>query len=59
MRIRLTLLGALVAVALSTAPAHASNYWISGWGSECESILPSFWDDPNHPWCPFGGSVWQ
>lgn len=52
MRNRLMLLGALVAMALSSAPAQAPSFWPDGWGSECDSLLPSYWQDPDKRWCP-------
>lgn len=54
MRIRLTLLAALSAVALSTAPAQSTDVW-SG-GPTCDSLLPSYWQPPGT--CPADGKTW-
>jgi hypothetical protein len=56
MRIRLTLLAALSAVALSTAPAQSTDVW-SGGGSICDSLLPSYWQPPGQ--CPVDGKTWM
>ena len=55
MRIRLTLLAALSAVALSTAPAQSTDFW-SG-GPNCDSLLPSYWQPPGS--CPVNGKTWM
>ena len=55
MRIRLTLLAALSAVALSSAPAQSTDFW-SG-GSNCDSLLPSYWQPPGS--CPVNGKTWM
>jgi hypothetical protein len=57
MRFRLTLLAALSAVALSAAPAQSTDYW-SG-GSDCDGILPSYWQGPGGHSCPIDGKTWQ
>jgi len=56
MRIRLTLLAALSAVALSTAPAQSTDFW-SGGDSVCESLFPSYWQPPGQ--CPVNGKTWM
>ncbi|HEX2780718.1 MAG TPA: hypothetical protein VHM30_14550 [Gemmatimonadaceae bacterium] len=58
MRIRLTLLAALAAVALSSAPAHASGCPIIELTSDCNALLPDYWQDPTSPWCPLEGCEW-
>jgi hypothetical protein len=55
MRIRLTLLAALSAVALSAAPAQSTDAW-SG-GPTCESLFPSYWQPPGQ--CPVDGKTWM
>lgn len=55
MRIRLTLLAALSAVALSTAPAQSTGFW-SG-DPTCDSLLPSYWQPPGT--CPVNGKTWM
>ena len=55
MRIRLTLLAALSAVALSTAPAQSTDVW-SG-GTTCDSLFPSYWQPPGR--CPVDGKTWM
>jgi len=56
MRIRLTLLAALSAVALSTAPAQSPGFW-SG-GSSCDGLFPSYWQGPGQTDCPVDGKTW-
>lgn len=56
MRNRLTLLGALTAVALSTAPAQSTDSW-SG-GLDCDGLLPSFWQPTGNRYCPLDGKNW-
>lgn len=56
MRIRLTLLAALSAVALSTAPAQSPDFW-SG-GSDCDGLLPSYWQVPGQRYCPVDSKTW-
>ena len=56
MRIRLTLLAALSAVALSTAPAQSTDVW-SGGGPICDSLFPSYWQPPGA--CPVDGKTWM
>ena len=56
MRIRLTLLAALSAVALSTAPAQSTDAW-SGGGPNCDSLFPSYWQPPGQ--CPVDGKTWM
>lgn len=55
MRIRLTLLAALSAVALSAAPAQSTDAW-SG-GTNCEPLFPSYWQPPGQ--CPVDGKTWM
>jgi hypothetical protein len=55
MRRRLTLLAALSAVALSTAPAQPTDFW-SG-GSNCEWLLPSYWQS-GPLLCPINDKTW-
>ena len=55
MRIRLTLLAALSAVALSTAPAQSTDVW-SG-GTTCDSLFPAYWQPPGR--CPVDGKTWM
>jgi hypothetical protein len=50
MRYRATLPAVLAAVALSSAPAKASLPLLSC-GDSCESLLPSYWENPNQPIC--------
>jgi hypothetical protein len=56
MRIRLTLLAALSAVALSTAPAQSTDFW-SG-GSNCDELFPSYWQGPGQRNCPVDTKKW-
>ena len=56
MRFRLTLVAALSAVALSTAPAQSTDFW-SG-GPRCEALLPSYWQSPDQQFCPLNGDTW-
>lgn len=56
MRFRLTLLAALSAVALSTAPAQSPDFW-SG-GSNCDGLFPSYWQGPDQRFCPLDGKTW-
>ncbi|MFL5563312.1 MAG: hypothetical protein ACJ79K_17745 [Gemmatimonadaceae bacterium] len=55
MRIRLTLLAALSAVALSRAPAQSTDFW-SG-GPNCDALFPSYWQGPGGN-CPVDGKKW-
>jgi hypothetical protein len=55
MRIRLTLLAALSAVALSTAPAQSKAIW-SDDDSVCDALFPSYWQPPGQ--CPVNGKTW-
>lgn len=55
MRIRLTLLAALSAVALSSAPAQSTGFW-SG-GPTCDALFPSYWQSPGQ--CPVDGKKWM
>jgi hypothetical protein len=50
MRYRATLLALFAAVALSSAPAEASPPLLSC-GGPCDSLLPTYWEDPNQPIC--------
>jgi hypothetical protein len=57
MRIRLTLLAALSAVALSVAPAQSTGFW-SG-GPTCDDgLFPSYWQGPGGSNCPVDGKQW-
>ena len=56
MRNRLTLLAALSAVALSTAPAQSTGFW-SG-GSNCDELFPSYWQGPGQTDCPVDTKKW-
>lgn len=56
MRIRLTLLAALSAVALSVAPAQSTGFW-SG-GPTCDGLFPSYWQGPGGGTCPVDGKTW-
>ena len=57
MRIRLTLLAALSAVALSVAPAQSTGFW-SG-GPTCDDgLFPSYWQGPGGSNCPVDGRKW-
>lgn len=56
MRFRLTLIAALSAVALSTAPAQSTDFW-SG-GSDCDGLLPSYWQGPGQSYCPVDSKKW-
>lgn len=58
MRIRFPLIAALAAVALSSAPAHASGC-LANPPSVCDELLPSYWQDPSLPWCPIGPCDWK
>jgi hypothetical protein len=59
MRIRFTLLTALAAVALSSAPAHASVCPNRPYAdTECSSLFLEYWQDPTQPWCPIVGCDW-
>jgi hypothetical protein len=57
MRFRLTLLAALSAVALSTAPAQSTDFW-SG-GSDCDGLFPSYWQNPTGHYCLLDDKTWQ
>ncbi|NUQ20840.1 MAG: hypothetical protein HOQ09_07750 [Gemmatimonadaceae bacterium] len=59
MRIRITLLSAFAAVALSGAPAQASVCPIvPTTDPDCSSLLPNYWQNPTNPWCPINGCDW-
>jgi hypothetical protein len=50
MRFRITMLAVLAAVALSSAPAHASPPLLSC-GADCGLLLPGYWQGPGQPAC--------
>ena len=56
MRIRLTLLAALSAVALSTAPAQPTDLLSVG-SLTCDPLFPSYWQPPGQ--CPADGKTWM
>jgi hypothetical protein len=49
MRFRLTMLAAITAVALSSAPAHASPLLPCDF--QCSTLLPGYWENPIQPIC--------
>lgn len=49
MRFRPMVTTAVTAVALLTAPARASLPLLSC--GPCDSLLPTYWEDPNQPIC--------
>lgn len=50
MRVRIPMLALLGAVALSSAPAHASPPLLSC-GVQCDTLLPGYWQNPDQPAC--------